>query len=72
MPYLPMHQRSLAQQAWFNKNLVYKVVKDLYMLAKAGQCKGIMARATIASEVKQMSSTLAKSGAANAKAIKYL
>ena len=72
MPYLPMHQRSLAQQAWFNKNRVYKVVKDLYVLAKAGQCKGIMGRATIASEVKQMSSALTKSGAAHAKAIKCL
>ena len=72
MPYLPMHQRSLAQQECFNKNRVYKVVKDLYVLAKAGQCKVIIARVTIASEVKQMSSELTKAGAAQAKAIKCL
>ena len=42
-PHLLLHQRSIDQQTWFNKHRIYKVIKDLFVLAKAGQCKGIMA-----------------------------
>ena len=71
-PHLLLHQRSVEQQTWYNKHRIYKAIKDLFVLVKAGQCKGMIATGKIASEAKRMSSTFTKSAAAHARAIKEL